>query len=141
VAAAEYEDAMPMTGKARRIGGVAPPLAGLLLAAACTLPPAGLTGPDAAARPPANRTPVDLAVSLIAGKDCSVVRQSQGLTYCREDEPRLPVAVRCYRSLGDVACHAPAAPVPGRPEPIGGPAGRAALVPEAAPPSPRPAPG
>ncbi|MFO1153354.1 MAG: hypothetical protein U1E42_06775 [Rhodospirillales bacterium] len=51
------------------------------------------------------KTPVDHLVSLISGKNCSVLRKTQGLTYCREDEPTIPIGVVCYRTLGDVACY------------------------------------
>ena len=42
------------------------------------------------------KTPVDHVVSLVTGKDCSILRNRQGLTYCREDEPTPPIGVVCY---------------------------------------------
>lgn len=51
------------------------------------------------------KTPVDHLVSAITGKDCSIRRNRQGLTYCVEDEKTPPVRVVCYRTLGDVSCY------------------------------------
>lgn len=51
------------------------------------------------------KTPVDQLYSAVSGKDCSIRRNRQGLTYCVEDEPVLPVRVVCYRTLGDVSCY------------------------------------
>jgi len=50
------------------------------------------------------RTPIDAAYSLVTGKDCSVVRLDQGLSYCRpiESPPALPPY--CTRSLGVTDC-------------------------------------
>src|SRR5512132_1970979 len=33
-----------------------------------------------------DKTPLDHVVSLVTGKDCSIIRQHRGLTYCVEDE-------------------------------------------------------
>ncbi|WP_264715899.1 hypothetical protein [Limobrevibacterium gyesilva] len=46
----------------------------------------------------------DVAVSLVSGKDCSVVRLEQGKSYCREAEPPPPRPPFCTRSLGTVDC-------------------------------------
>lgn len=51
------------------------------------------------------KTPVDHLYSAISGKDCSIIRNRQGLTYCVEDERVPPVRVVCYRTLGDVSCY------------------------------------
>ena len=51
------------------------------------------------------KTPVDHVVSAVLGKDCSVRRNMQGLTYCIEDEQPPPVRVVCYHTLGDVNCY------------------------------------
>ncbi len=64
------------------------------------------------------KTPVDHMVSLVTGKDCSVLRNRQGLTYCREDEPTMPIGVICYRTLGDVACYDRRDPYNGRERPV-----------------------
>ena len=60
------------------------------------------------------RTTTDLAVSLISGRDCSVVRLEQGARYCKPREgPPLP-APFCTRSLGGVDCWASPALLPGQ---------------------------
>jgi hypothetical protein len=50
------------------------------------------------------RTPVDAAVSLVTGKDCSIVRMGRGATYCAAGEPPPAPAPYCTRSLGAVDC-------------------------------------
>ena len=50
------------------------------------------------------RTPVDAAVSLATGRDCSVVRLDRGLGYCRPEEPPPAPPSYCTRSLGRVDC-------------------------------------
>ncbi len=52
-----------------------------------------------------DKTASDHIVSLMSGKDCSVVRTERGLTYCVEDEVRVEPQVFCYKTLGDVACY------------------------------------
>jgi hypothetical protein len=49
------------------------------------------------------RTPGDLLVSLISGRDCSVVRLDKQLSYCKPPET-LPDMPYCTRSLGRVDC-------------------------------------
>ena len=51
-----------------------------------------------------HRTPVDAVVSLVTGKDCSVVRLEQEKTYCRPMEPPPDPPVYCTHSLGVVNC-------------------------------------
>lgn len=60
-----------------------------------------------------DKTPVDHLVSLVTGKDCSVIRQNRGLTYCVEDEVTPLVGVHCYPTLGEVSCYAEPDPFPG----------------------------
>ena len=51
------------------------------------------------------RTPVDAAVSLASGRDCSVVRLDRGQSYCRPVvEPPPAPPPYCTRSLGRVDC-------------------------------------
>lgn len=49
------------------------------------------------------RTPGDLVVSLITGRDCSVARTGRGQTYCADD-PAPAQPPFCTRSLGQVDC-------------------------------------
>ena len=60
-----------------------------------------------------DKTPVDHLVSLVIGKDCSVVRRHRGSTYCVEDEITPPVRVYCYPTLGEATCYAEPDPYPG----------------------------
>lgn len=50
------------------------------------------------------RTPVDAALSLASGRDCSVVRLDRGQSYCRPEEPPPAPPPYCTRSLGRVDC-------------------------------------
>ncbi|GAB6054040.1 hypothetical protein JCM17960_28600 [Magnetospira thiophila] len=52
-----------------------------------------------------DKTVGDHVISWASGKDCSTVRWEQGMTYCKEDEPRPEAAVFCYETLGDVVCY------------------------------------
>ncbi len=61
------------------------------------------------------RTPLDALYSAVTGRDCSIVRLDQGLTYCRPVEPPPPPPPFCTRSLGAVDCWADPATVPGHP--------------------------
>lgn len=58
------------------------------------------------------RDPAGIVASAVTGKDCNIVRSSQGLSYCAPRE-RAPNAPRyCTRSLGTVDCW-------DRPDPFG----------------------
>jgi hypothetical protein len=49
---------------------------------------------------------VDIGVSAVTGKDCSIVRLDRGLTYCAPAE-RLPASPPfCTNTLGNVQCWA-----------------------------------
>ncbi len=50
------------------------------------------------------RTPVDAAVSLASGRDCSAVRLDRGQSYCRPVELPPAPPPYCTRSLGGVDC-------------------------------------
>src|SRR5918997_6638025 len=50
------------------------------------------------------RTPVDAAVSLATGRDCSIVRLDRGQSYCRPVEPPPAPPPYCTRGLGRVDC-------------------------------------
>ena len=72
------------------------------------------------------RTPVDAAVSVASGRDCSVVRLDRGQSYCRPEEPPPPPQPYCTRSLGAVDCWR--APPLALPMPRGVADGRTALT-------------
>ena len=52
------------------------------------------------------RSPIDLGVSLVTGKDCSIVRLDRGQTYCAPPVPATTRPQFCSRSLGQVDCWA-----------------------------------
>lgn len=62
---------------------------------------------DAVSTIATDKTIGDHVVSMIARKDCSIVRQQQGLSYCKEDAPDPTKApkMHCYRELGTVTCY------------------------------------
>jgi hypothetical protein len=66
-----------------------------------------------------DKTPVDHIVSLVTRKDCSIVRQHRGLTYCVEDEVTPPVRVHCYPTIGEVSCYGEPDPFPGHQRELG----------------------
>lgn len=53
-----------------------------------------------------DKTASDHLISLVSGKDCSVVRTERGLAYCVEDQPPIiKPRVFCYKTLGSVSCY------------------------------------
>jgi hypothetical protein len=64
------------------------------------------------------RSPVDAVYSAATGKDCSVVRLDQGLSYCRPVDPPPEPPPFCTRSLGAANCWADPASLPGQPTPV-----------------------
>lgn len=64
------------------------------------------------------RTMSDLAYSLIAGRDCSVVRLEQSQAYCKPREDPPPPPEFCTRSLGTPDCWASPALLPDHPQPL-----------------------
>jgi len=50
------------------------------------------------------RSPADLVVSLVKGKDCSIARMDAGKSYCKPTEPPPAPPPFCTRSLGVVNC-------------------------------------
>lgn len=52
-----------------------------------------------------DKTIVDHAISVGSGKDCSILRTERGLTYCKEDMPKVRQNLYCYRDLGGVTCY------------------------------------
>lgn len=93
------------------------------------LPPAAAVGGASVAL--IGRTPVDVAVSAVSGRDCSIVRLDRGQPYCAPPAPTPAEAAAsaaapvCTRSLGAVDCwtvppwatppHRPVADVPAAP--------------------------
>ena len=78
----------------------------LLMLAGCSDAATGaLAGVGIATVPVFGRGVVDLGVSAVSGRDCSVVRLDAGKTYCAardgEDERPLPY---CTRTIGTVTC-------------------------------------
>lgn len=71
-----------------------------------------LVGANVATVATFQRSPPDILVSYLTGKDCSIVRLDRGETYCA-----LPDQVRrqpfCTRSLGTVDCWADPEHLPG----------------------------
>jgi hypothetical protein len=61
------------------------------------------------------RTPVDAAVSIVSGRDCSVVRLEQDKSYCKPIEPPPEPPPYCSRSLGVVDCWQDPASLPDHP--------------------------
>ena len=61
------------------------------------------------------RTPVDALLSIVSGRDCSVMWLDKGQSYCREPEPPPGEPAFCTRSLGQVDCWKDASALPGHP--------------------------
>ncbi len=78
----------------------------LLLLAGCGEAAGVAAGVEAASVPVLGRGVVDVGVSAITGKDCSVVRLDSGKSYCapREHQPDAPPF--CTQTLGSVQCWA-----------------------------------
>ena len=53
-----------------------------------------------------HRTIPDAVVSLVTGKDCSMVRLDQGRSYCRHPHPLPRPPPYCTRTIGEVTCWA-----------------------------------
>ena len=90
------------------IGVVVPPVLGVLLLAGCgaaTTPGVNIAAAGSLATVPAlGRTAPDALISLVSGRDCSLVRMEKGESYCRPDAPPWEAAPFCTRSLGVVDC-------------------------------------
>ena len=74
------------------------------------------------------RTPPDVVISLISGKDCSAVRLEQGKTYCKPTEPKPEPQPFCTRTLGAVNCWKDPATLPNQPTQVAD--GPSTLTPE-----------
>ncbi|MDV7340266.1 hypothetical protein RYZ26_11715 [Terasakiella sp. A23] len=62
---------------------------------------------DAISAVATDKTISDHLVSYVSRKDCSTVRTELGLSYCKEDDPRMQKQAKthCYRELGKVTCY------------------------------------
>jgi hypothetical protein len=65
-----------------------------------------------------HRTPVDMVVSAVSGRDCSVVYLDRGERYCRPKERPPETPVFCTRSLGVPDCWENPARLPNNPKEI-----------------------
>jgi hypothetical protein len=65
------------------------------------------------------RSPFDALYSMLAGKDCSVVRFDQGKSYCRPAEPPPEPPPYCTRSLGLANCWRDPTSLPDHPTELG----------------------
>lgn len=82
-----------------------PPIPLLLILAGCDPASLGVTAAVGVGSVAViGRTPVDAAVSLASGRDCSVVRLDRGQSYCRPVEPPPAPPPYCTPSLGRVDC-------------------------------------
>jgi hypothetical protein len=61
------------------------------------------------------RTPIDMAVSVVTGRDCSVVHLDRREGYCRPKELAPETPVFCTRSLGVPDCWEEPSKVPNHP--------------------------
>ncbi len=75
-----------------------------------------------------HRSPFDAALSIISGRDCSVVRLDQGKSYCRPVEPPPQPQTYCTHSLAVVDCWRDPMALPDHPPPVA--AGPDVLTPE-----------
>lgn len=74
-------------------------------AAVTACSPVGIAQVEAVSVMGSDKTVVDHMVSLGSGKNCSILRKDQGLTYCVEDMPKIRQNIYCYRDLGGVTCY------------------------------------
>ncbi|MGC9269361.1 hypothetical protein [Acidiphilium sp.] len=59
-----------------------------------------------------HRTIPDAVVSLVTGKDCSMVRLDNGKSYCRHLQPLPPPQPYCTQTLGQATCWADPSKLP-----------------------------
>jgi hypothetical protein len=76
-------------------------------------PVGALAGMEMASVVVFGRGMLDLGVSAVSGKDCSIVRLDRGQTYCAPPERADAPGPYCTRSLGTVDCWADPALLPG----------------------------
>jgi hypothetical protein len=61
------------------------------------------------------RSPLDAVISVLSGRDCSIVHWDQGKGYCRPIEPPPETPPYCTRSLAQPDCWRDPAALPDRP--------------------------
>src|SRR5579863_6780217 len=61
------------------------------------------------------RSPADALISVVSGKDCSIVRLDQGKSYCKPAEPPPEAQPYCTRSLAMADCWIDPASLPDHP--------------------------
>jgi hypothetical protein len=59
-----------------------------------------------------HRTIPDAVISLVTGKDCSMVRLDQNKSYCRHPHPLPPPVPYCTQTLGNATCWADPSQLP-----------------------------
>lgn len=59
-----------------------------------------------------HRTIPDAVISLVTGKDCSMVRLDNGKSYCRHPHPLPPPPPYCTQTLGNATCWSDPAQLP-----------------------------
>ena len=55
--------------------------------------------------PQTKKTPIDLIVSNITDRDCSIVGYEQTGRYCKDAQRKEVQHIYCIKTLGDVECH------------------------------------
>ncbi len=75
-------------------------------------PTGALLAAEAASVVVFGRGVVDIGVSAVSGRDCSIVRLDRGLTYCAARDGPEQAPTFCTRSLGVVDCWADPALLP-----------------------------
>ena len=98
------------------------PLLAALLGSSChpaAAPFVAIAAADAVTVAVFHRDSLDLAYSLATGKNCSIVRLDEGLSYCKpHDLPAAP-PLFCTHSLGVVDCYDDPAGLPQHPRGVG----------------------
>lgn len=79
-------------------------LAGLAGCAGWEAPAGALAGADLASVTVFGRGLLDIGVSAVSGRDCSIVRLDRGQTYCAARFPAERAQPFCTRTLGSVTC-------------------------------------
>ena len=87
----------------------------LIALCGCAEPAGAFVAAEAASVLVFGRGIVDIGVSALSGRDCSIVRLDRGMTYCAPRDSPADRTPFCTRSLGVVDCWADPGLVPGSP--------------------------